>query len=237
MIRVLIVEDDPMVAEFNKIYLEQVGGYVLVAIAPHVKSALEYLAAHPIDLILLDIYMSGINGLELLTKIRETGKNVDVIVISAARDVASIKKALQYGAVDYLIKPFEFDRFKSALSGYRESVELTKSQKQISQDELDRIILHKEHLTEHTGLPKGLTKTTLKQVWENVLDFQDEAFSTEELACRIGISRVSLRKYLNFLNEIGILDVEVHYGSIGRPVYQHKLILSKIHLIKSYLTG
>jgi response regulator of citrate/malate metabolism/nitrogen-specific signal transduction histidine kinase len=165
------------------------------------------------------------------------GQNVDVIVISAARDVASIKKALQYGAVDYLIKPFEFDRFKSALSGYRESVKLTKSQQQVSQDELDRIILHKEHPTEHTGLPKGLTKTTLKQVWENILDFQDKAFSTDELACRIGISRVSLRKYLNFLNEIGFLDVEVNCGSIGRPVYQHKLILSKIHLIKSYLTG
>jgi two-component system, CitB family, response regulator MalR len=235
VIRVLIVEDDPMVAEFNKIYLERVGGFELTAIASNSRVALEFLKIHKVDLVLLDIYMPGMNGLELLTQIREAGRNVDVIVISAARDVASIKKVLQYGAMDYLIKPFEFDRFKSALTAYREGFQLTINQEKIDQKELDRLLLHKDQHTVSSTLPKGLTKVTLKQVWENILEFKQEAFTTEELAAQIGISRVSLRKYLTFLNEIGVLDIEASYGIVGRPVYQHTLISSKLHLIKSFL--
>lgn len=114
MIRVLIVEDDPMVAEFNKHYLEQIGGFALRGIAASVDEGLKLLEKKEIDLILLDIFMPGLSGLELLSQIRKMGKGVDVIVVSAAADSYSIKKALQYGAVDYLIKPFEFERFREA---------------------------------------------------------------------------------------------------------------------------
>ena len=66
MIKVLIVEDDPMVAEFNRRYLEQVGGFELIAVAPSVVDALRILDGQEIDLILLDIFMPGMNGFDLL---------------------------------------------------------------------------------------------------------------------------------------------------------------------------
>lgn len=235
MTKVLIVEDDPMVAEFNKRYLEQVGGFSLEAIASSMDEALKLLEQKEIDLILLDIFMPGQGGLELLAQIRQMGKSVDVIVVSAASDRYSIKKALQYGAVDYLIKPFEFDRFREALVAYRERASLMQDQEKLSQVDLDKQIFHKNSLTQPGELPKGLTRDTLKLVWDNIRETQGDPFSTEEIAQVVGISRVSIRKYLSFLDQIGVLQTEIIYGAVGRPVYKHRYIPSKNNIISSYL--
>lgn len=235
MIKVLIVEDDPMVAEFNKHYLEQVGGFTLQGIAGSVDEGLKLLEKKEVDLILLDIFMPGLNGLELLSQIRKMGKGVDVIIVSAAADRSSIKKALQYGAVDYLIKPFEFDRFREALTTYRERAALMQDQEKLSQVDLDKQIFHKEALGRTGELPKGLTRETLKLVWENIREMGNQTFSTDEIAQRVGISRVSMRKYLSFLSQIEVLKTEVLYGAVGRPVYIHRYISSKGKAINGYL--
>ena len=234
LIKVLIVEDDPMVAEFNRRYLDQVGGFELIATSPSVPDALCILNGQEIDLILLDIFMPGMNGFDLLAQIRKLGQGVDVIVVSAACDSQSIKKALRYGAVDYLIKPFEFERFDTALSAYRDWVEMTKGQEKLSQAELDIRLLHPNPVTVPSELPKGLTRNTLKTVWENIQAMKERSFSTEEMANRVGVSRVSMRKYLGFLIEIGVIDMEVIYGSVGRPVYQHHCIKPESNLIKTF---
>lgn len=144
MIKVLIVEDDPMVAMLNKHYLEQVGGFELVHVANSVKEAVEILEKSPVDFILLDIFMPGDTGFELLMHIRNQEKEIDVMMISAVHDMGSIKKALQYGVVDYLIKPFTFERFKEALTVYREKFTFMKVQQNINQSELDALILQKK---------------------------------------------------------------------------------------------
>jgi two-component system, CitB family, response regulator MalR len=237
VINVLIVEDDPMVAEFNRRYLQKIDGFQLVGVASSVKEALNILAGTEVELILLDVFMPGKNGLELLAQIRKTGQGIDVIVISAACDMPSIKKALRYGAVDYLIKPFEFDRFLTALTSYREHVKFVQEQDVLSQAELDRRLFHKEKEPSSvlTELPKGLTKNTLKLVWGTIQEQVDEPFTTDDLANRAGISRVSLRKYVHFLSDIGLLESDIHYGSVGRPVFKHRLNRSESHLIKQYL--
>lgn len=235
MIRVLILEDDPMVAEFNKRYLEQIEGFQLQAVVSSVDEALAILDRQEIDLILLDIFMPGRNGLDLLSEIREKGEGVDVILITAASDIQSVKKALRYGAVDYLIKPFEFERFRAALSAYREEVQFMKELETLSQEELDKRLLHKEQPIMPAELPKGLMRNTLKTVWETIQDRQGAPFSTEELANRVGISRVSMSKYLKFLVDIGAVEVEISYGSVGRPVYKYRSVDSKSGLLKTYL--
>ncbi|MDR6999094.1 response regulator [Neobacillus niacini] len=235
MIRVMIVEDDPMVAELNKRYLEKMDGFRLTAMVPSVDKAIRLLEKQEIDLILLDIFMPGKQGLELLTYLREKDKETDVVIISAASDMERIKKALRHGVVDYLIKPFEFDRFNMALSSYKDQAAVIQTQPVISQEVLDSQLLHREDKPLMEELPKGITKDTLKQIWDAIQELKDTPFSTEEVVNLVGISRVSVRKYLNFLKELGILEVKVIYGTVGRPVYQHEFNRFKEHLIKNFL--
>ncbi|MDM5153371.1 response regulator [Bacillus sp. DX1.1] len=233
MIKVLIVEDDPMVAMLNKHYLEQVGGFELVHVANSVKEAVEILEKSPIDFILLDIFMPGDTGFELLMHIRNQEKEIDVMMISAVHDMGSIKKALQYGVVDYLIKPFTFERFKEALTVYREKFTFMKAQQNINQSELDALILQKEKVESHVNkeLPKGLTKQTLQLIWKQIELLRGQAFTTDEMAQLVGISRVSIRKYVLFLTEIGALENEMVYQHVGRPVSKLRCIdENKIHL-------
>ncbi|VBB09817.1 Hypothetical protein LUCI_5115 [Lucifera butyrica] len=234
MIKVLIVEDDPMVAEFNKRYLEQIEGFTLVAVARSADVAMVLLKKHEVDLVLLDIFMPGINGLELLAQIRKTGQGVDVMIVSAACDSATIKTALRNGAVDYLIKPFEFERLHAALAQYRNKVLFMRGRDALSQAELDRHVLSREE-AEQKDLPKGLDRTTLKLVWETVLSGQGAPFTTEEIANRVGISRVSMRKYLGFLRYIDLISREVVYGAVGRPVYKYRCLRPESEVIKQYL--
>jgi CitB family two-component system response regulator MalR len=105
----------------------------------------------------------------------------------------------------------------------------------VNQDVLDHQIFHREDKPLIEDLPKGLTKDTLKQIWETIQELKNAPFSTEDVVKVVGISRVSVRKYLNFLKEIGILDVKVIYGTVGRPVYQQEFNRMKQHLIKTFL--
>lgn len=226
MIKVLIVEDDPMVAMLNKHYLEQVGGFELVHVAHSVKEAIEILEKSHVEFILLDIFMPEDTGFELLMYVRNQEKEIDIMMISAVHDMGSIKKALQYGVVDYLIKPFTFERFKEALTAYREKFKFMKEQQKISQSELDTLILQKEKVEPYTNqeLPKGLTKQTLQLIWNQIELLHGQAFTTDEMAQLVGISRVSIRKYVMFLTEIGVLENEMVYQHVGRPVSKLRCI-------------
>jgi two-component system, CitB family, response regulator MalR len=233
MINVLIVEDDPMVAKFNQSYLEGIKGFHLIGISNSIEHANKKLKEYKIDLILLDVYMPGIHsGMDLLKQIREEQRKTDVILITAASEVNHIQSALRMGAVDYLIKPFEFERFKKALISYRENNQMLQKQKTIDQNELDLLLLKDVQEPEtKTPLPKGLTTSTLSVIYEEILKFGDESFSTDDIAEVSTISRVSIRKYLTFMKDIGVVDETLVYG-IGRPVYQYtfnKLNLSRIN--------
>lgn len=236
--KVLIVEDDPMVAKFNRHYLEQVPGFEYVGWAATGDEALILLEEQQVDLILLDIYMPRVSGLQLLSTLREQGSKVDIIVISAASDNASIRKALQNGAVDYLIKPFEFARFQAALSAYREDYKLMHKE-HLSQEQLDKLLRHslgtEEERFAALPLPKGLAEGTLESIWSTINRLESPVFSTEDISSHAPISRISVRKYLAFLTEAGILEMELSYGAVGRPVYMYKVRPEGHELIRKYL--
>ncbi|AAT29675.1 response regulator [Bacillus anthracis str. 'Ames Ancestor'] len=218
-----------MVAMLNTHYLEQVGGFELVQAVNSIKSAIEVLEESRIDLVLLDIFMPEETGFELLMYIRNQEKEIDIMMISAVHDMGSIKKALQYGVVDYLIKPFTFERFKEALTIYREKLTFMKEQQKISQSELDSLILQKEKRepTVTKELPKGLTKQTLQLIWQKIESLNGRVFTTDEMAQLVGISRVSIRKYVMFLTDIGVLENEMMYQHVGRPVSKLRCVDQK----------
>jgi len=159
MIKVLIVEDDPMVAELNRRYLAKIEGFVVKGIAANYQQALEFLACEDVDLMLVDIFMPGMNGLELLGKIRTCGHAVDVIMVTAARDTESLKTALRLGAIDYLIKPFEFERLHMAMQKYKARVEGIHCRQTVCQHDIDDHLLGRRS---RCALPKGLDKITLQ---------------------------------------------------------------------------
>lgn len=236
MIKVLIVEDDPMVARFNQTYLEGVEGFDLVGTSNSIEDASEKLKEYTVDLILLDVYMPGDQtGMDLLEQIRKEQKETDVILITAASEVENIQSALRMGVVDYLIKPFEFERFKKALTSYRHSKKVLQNQTNIDQRELDLLLLKEvQESEERSPLPKGLTNSTLSAICEEILSFGEKSFSTDDIAGVTSISRVSIRKYLKFLKDIGVVNETLIYG-IGRPVYQYTYNKLNSSRLQNYL--
>jgi response regulator of citrate/malate metabolism len=238
MINVLIVDDDPMVAEFNKQYLKKIAGFILVGIAHSVNEATKIINNQKVDLVLLDIYMPGENGLTLLSKIRKEKKELDVILITAASDVDKIQTGLRYGAVDYLIKPFEFKRFHQALISYKEKYLYLNQQTKMNQKDLDELLLVKqdELVTAKPikPLPKGLSRETLKVVFSAIKKQANFPFTTDEMAEITDISRVSIRKYLKFLSEVHVIDETLTYG-IGRPIYSYMYNEENESILKHYM--
>lgn len=236
MIRVLIVEDDPMVAQLNKQFIEKVEGYDLVDITHNVKDATSVIETQPIDLVLLDVYMPDENGLTLLTYIREHHYKIDAILITAASDADKIQTAMRYGAIDYLIKPFKFERFKQSLLQYKHKHQFFNENQSFDQSTLDSRLFNKSE-TKSDGtatLPKGLTKGTLQAIIDKVNHSGKQTFSTDEIAEIADVSRVSVRKYLKFLADINVLEESLTYG-IGRPVYQYKFRQDNLHYLTPYL--
>lgn len=221
MIKVLIVEDDPMVSQLNKRFVERVKGFTVVAIAQNGEEALELLKKEMIDLVILDIFMPKMDGLSLLKEMRKQFIMVDVILVTAARESENIDEALKMGAVDYLIKPFEFKRLKNSLENYTLRYKLLQSRDTIQQEDIDRIT-KRDQQPIITSLQKGLHKKTLERIRNFMKVHQDRTFTSEEIAEKVGMSRVTVRKYLEYLASLKEIRSEVEYGSIGRPSHIYK---------------
>ncbi|KAA8727790.1 MAG: two-component system response regulator DcuR [Ewingella americana] len=237
MINVLIVDDDAMVAELNRCYVTQIEGFTCTGVASTLQQAKDLVlnSQHPIDLILLDVYMQQENGLDLLPVLRDAGRPIDVIVISSAADAATIKKSLNYGVVDYLIKPFQFPRFEEALTHWQQKKTLMDHHQYYEQSDVDRLIHGEPQTTsDNKKLPKGLTPQTLRTLCQWIDAHPDTEFSTDELAHSVNISRVSCRKYLIWLADSHILFTSIHYGVTGRPVYRYRLQEDHHALLKQY---
>ena len=213
-----------MVAEFNRVYVNKVAGFRAAATARTGQEARQVIHQQAINLILLDIFMPGMNGIELLTEVRAAGLEIDVIFVTAACDMKTINKALQLGAVDYLIKPFEFERLKQSLEQYQASRLLIGEGQTVNQKELDRILNRAPgESTAVTQLPKGLDRSTLPRVWQACRATPDKAHSCDEIAAQVGLSRVSVHKYLEYLVAVRLLRCEINYGGVGRPVHRYSL--------------
>lgn len=236
MLNILIVEDDPMVAQINRQFIEKIDPHALVDIAQNVTEAMSVIKTKEIDLLLLDIYMPEENGLTFLKYVREQGYKIDAILITAASDVEDIQTAFRYGAVDYLIKPFEFERFKKSLLKYKQGQNFYNENRHIKQADIDAALLNKTtiQLESDLKLPKGVTKETLQIIIEKMNYFEENEFSTDEISKITNISRVSVRKYLKFLTDIDVLEESLTYG-IGRPIYFYKFKKDNLKYLKSYI--
>lgn len=143
-IKVLIVEDDLMVADINKRFTEAVEGFSVVGVATNGKRALEMLNQLQPNLMILDIYMPEIDGVEVLSVLRKHEVPVDVIFVTATNDGEMISKAMRYGVIDYIIKPFKFERYRSTLEKYRDFKSKLVHNNSFSQLEVDDFFFYKK---------------------------------------------------------------------------------------------
>jgi two-component system response regulator DctR len=236
LIKVLLIEDDPMVQEVNKQFVERVIGFRVTGTAGTGLEGMELIRRLEPDLVILDVFMPLQDGLETLMQIRREQLPVDVMVISAANDQHTIGRMLQNGALDYIIKPFKFERVKQALEHYRSMKGMLEKDGAVSQTELDRLLYGSgesnsvngrgaapEPEAEDEPLPKGLQAVTLKQI-TLFLSGQSRPLSAEEVAEGVGIARVTARRYLDYLEKSGKVRLDLQYG-VGRPV--NKYVLSR----------
>jgi response regulator of citrate/malate metabolism len=221
MIRVLVVDDDFMVARVHSGFVERTPGFTVVGAAHTGVEAIKGVERLQPDLVLLDIYLPDMSGLDVLQQLRWDPKtDVDVIVVSAAGDIDSVKQALRGGVVHYLIKPFRYNDLRERLDHYAErhqrldALAGSRPEKR-RQEEVDRIFA--APAAGRAAMPKGLTVETLTIVREALGTAGEEGMSAAECAERTGLSRVSARRYLEHLVSVGTAEVRSRYGSTGRP--------------------
>lgn len=219
-IKVLIVEDDPMVADINKRFTESVAGFVILGIATNGREALEMLGRLEPDLIILDVYMPEVDGMGVLSLLRKQEKAVDIILVTAANDGEIISRVMRYGVIDYIIKPFKFERYRNTLENYRDYKGKVVGNSSFSQLELDKFFSNKKSKTNKI-LPKSLHIQTLDSI-VLLLKNNDMVQSADEVAEQIGISRVTARRYLEYLVGEGKVEMVLEYLPVGRPIHRFK---------------
>jgi response regulator of citrate/malate metabolism len=216
---VLIVEDEPLIAEAHRTYVERVPGFTVVGTA-HTGSAAMRAASEavdPVDLVLLDIGLPDANGIDVAAALGGLRPSPDVIAITSERDLAVVRSAVAHGVVLYLLKQFTFAAFRDKLERYREFHDaLPAGANAASQREIDRAMSHLRTADERASTPKGIAPQTMDGVTAIVRDAPD-GLNASEAAKLVGVSRVTAWRYLERLADDGLVVRHTEYGKAGRP--------------------
>jgi len=214
-INTLIVEDDPILAEAHRTFTERVPGFVVAGVALLGTDALRLVATRPVDVLLLDVNLPDMSGIELCRSLRAHGSAVDVIAVTSARDLGTVRAAVSLGVVQYLLKPFSFASFQDKLQAYAEYRRRSaQAPQQLAQTDVDRALaaLHENPVR---PLPKGLTEATLGAIVE--LLRKRAGLSAAQCAQGVGISVQTARRYLEYLVAQRLAVRTPIYGGAGRP--------------------
>ena len=165
---------------------------------------------------LLDVYLPDRSGIEVLHELRAAESDVDVLIVTAARDADTVQRAQRGGAVHYIVKPFEQQTLRDRLQQFAERRLPTQI---AEQQEVDALFAG-EAPSRPPRMPKGLAVETTKLV-VNALRAEEE-LSAGECGERTGLSRVSARRYLEYLVTTGQARVRLQYGVAGRPERRYR---------------
>lgn len=219
MYKVLIIEDDPMVACINKNFIEKHDNLKVIDIVKSEEKVFEVLEKHNIDLILCDVYLGSSNGIEILKNIRKKGILSDIIFITALNESSKIKEAMAYGVTDFLIKPYNQDRLDLAISKFFKKNELLLKNTMI-QEEYDNYFTTEGSIE----LPKGINKNTLEKIESFLSEHKKKWWNANKISEHLNISTVTLNKYLKYLVSLNKLSVNVSHGEVGRPENFYKYL-------------
>ncbi len=230
-IRVLVVEDEPIAAAAHATYIGRLEGFTLAGSAPDGQSALRLMtelsaAGQPVELVLLDMNLPDLHGLDIARRMRAAGLFADIIAITAVRELNIVRSAVATGVVQYLIKPFTYATFADKLRSYRLFRDQLASPGAdgggagASQSDVDQAFASLRAPSE-LPLPKGLSASTLESVQE-FMKLQSGAVSASEVMEALGMSRVTARRYLEYLADAGTVSRTARYGAPGRPENEYR---------------
>jgi response regulator of citrate/malate metabolism len=223
-IGVLIVEDEPVAADAHVAYVERIRGFGVQGKAPDGATAIRLLSqpSSGIDLVLLDMYLPDMHGLEVVRAMRTAGHRADVIAVTSARDLAVVRAAVSQGIVQYLLKPFTFAALREKLERYAAYRQQLAGDVAISQHEVDRVLATLRG-SDSGGLPKGMSRESLDAV-VMVLRPSSEGLSATEVATVVGAARVTARRYLEYLADSALVVRRSRYGGAGRPEVEYRWV-------------
>ncbi|MGW2785644.1 response regulator [Streptomyces populi] len=220
MIEVLVVDDDPRVARVNTAQVERVPGFRVAGPAHSAAEALRAMEASPRpDLVLLDHHLPDETGLAVVQEMRRRGLQTDVIMVTAARDLATVRAALRQGVLHYLVKPFSFAGLRAVLETYADLRRTLDRDGTAEQSEVDQIF---GTLSPGTvpGLPKGHSPPTAELVRRALVNAEG-SLSAQEVAEETGLSRQTAQRYLKLLERTGKAGLSLRYGDAGRPEHRY----------------
>lgn len=224
--QVLIIEDDFRVADINRQFIDQMEGFSVAAICHTASDSLAFLESQQSapDLVLLDAYIPDVNGLELLWELRRRFRQMDIVMVTAAREVETIQEALRGGVFDYLIKPIESSRMAQMLQRFKDERLLLTQHEELGQEQLDRTLIRSQIIQlPEQRLPKGIDPLTLDKIRTGLKRVQQPQ-TAALLAQETGVSRSTARRYLEFLVSRQEVSAELDYGEVGRPERRYVLI-------------
>lgn len=219
MITVLIVEDDPLIAEAHRTYLTRLQGFSVAGVAGTARDAMRIAAEaeSPVALVLLDLGLPDASGIALASALSGLRPAPDIIAITSERDLEMVRAAVAHGALAYLLKPFTFAAFRDRLERYRRYREaLPAGTDAASQAEVDRALAELRISTDKSVAPKGAAPGTTDEIARAVRDRSD-GLTADEAAKLVGVSRVTAWRYLERLADDGTITRLTEYGRTGRP--------------------
>ena len=223
MIRIIVVEDDPVVAQLNAAYLSRMEDCQVIGTYANGREALACLQRTPVDLAVLDVHMPVCTGLELRRQMRSGGIRTAAFMLTAATEMTVVEEALRLGIEDYIIKPFSYDRLREAVLRFRDRARLVRTNRNASQDVVDQLLGNQPVKPQAQKLPKGLNHRTLETIRRMVEESADGAHTCESISSVSGLSRVTVRHYLNYLSDAGVLTSAIDYETGGRPRVLYRL--------------
>lgn len=216
-VRVLVVDDDFMVARLHAEVVRGLDGFEVVGSAHTGRAAIEAVGQLGPDVVLLDVYLPDVSGVGVLEEMRAAGHaGVDVIMITAARDTETVSRALRFGAVHYLVKPFALTDLTDRLRQVAAARRRLAHEAPLAQADIDRVFGAVRAPAPSRALPKGLSEPTMRLVIARLRE-QEEPTSASEIGDRAGLARVSARRYLEHVVTLGWAEVSLRYGAAGRP--------------------
>lgn len=222
MIRTLVVDDDYRVARLHAASLERVPGFSSVGEAHSAAEARSAVVALEPDLLLLDLYLPDEDGLALLASLGSPQRRApDCIVITAARDIASVRTAMHLGAVYYLVKPFGFAQLRDQLEAYRRWRELVELGGEADQGRVDTLYSLLRAPATAASSRRGLSPTMTKVL--DTIRRSPIAIGASDVASQVGVSRPTAQRHLAELLRRGLIELDLAYGSAGRPENLYRL--------------